>query len=214
MKDRVILDLCGGTGAWSKPYVDNGYDVRLVTLPSADIFTYEPPKNVYGILAAPTCTHFSAARTRAKTPRDLRNAMLLVKRCLYVIWECSYELPNEKALKPKLKFWSLENPKGALKYFLGAPAFQFQPYEFGDRYQKMTYLWGNFNKPKKKPIKLTPEEKVKFGKHLQTLPEYEEHNLFNPGGYEYNYRCGQDRRAVRRSITPAGFAQSFYEANK
>lgn len=23
-KDKIILDLCGGTGAWSKPYKDAG----------------------------------------------------------------------------------------------------------------------------------------------------------------------------------------------
>ena len=28
-QDKIILDLCGGTGAWSKPYKDAGYDVRL-----------------------------------------------------------------------------------------------------------------------------------------------------------------------------------------
>ena len=26
----VILDLCGGTGSWSRPYRDAGYDVRIV----------------------------------------------------------------------------------------------------------------------------------------------------------------------------------------
>ena len=30
---KIILDLCGGTGAWSAPYKEAGYDVRLVTLP-------------------------------------------------------------------------------------------------------------------------------------------------------------------------------------
>jgi len=25
--NKVILDLCGGTGSWSKPYKDNNYDV-------------------------------------------------------------------------------------------------------------------------------------------------------------------------------------------
>jgi len=27
---KIILDLCGGTGSWSKPYKDNGYDVRII----------------------------------------------------------------------------------------------------------------------------------------------------------------------------------------
>ena len=26
---KVILDLCGGTGSWSKPYKDAGYDVLV-----------------------------------------------------------------------------------------------------------------------------------------------------------------------------------------
>jgi hypothetical protein len=42
--DKIILDLCGGTGNWSKPYKDAGYDVRLVSLPTHDVSTYEPPR--------------------------------------------------------------------------------------------------------------------------------------------------------------------------
>ena len=42
MKDtdkKIILDLCGGTGAWSKPYSSRGgYDVRIFTLPHYDVF--------------------------------------------------------------------------------------------------------------------------------------------------------------------------------
>ena len=52
---KIILDLCGGTGSWSKPYKDAGYDVRLITLPDYDVLTYEPPDNVYGVIAAPQC---------------------------------------------------------------------------------------------------------------------------------------------------------------
>ncbi len=29
---KIILDLCGGTGAWSKPYREAGYDVRLMAV--------------------------------------------------------------------------------------------------------------------------------------------------------------------------------------
>ena len=38
----IILDLCGGSGSWSKPYVEAGYDVRLITLPDYDVTTYTP----------------------------------------------------------------------------------------------------------------------------------------------------------------------------
>ena len=61
---KIILDLCGGTGSWSKPYRDAGYDVRLVTLPDDDVRLYAPPKDVWGILAAPPCTEFSRAQAR------------------------------------------------------------------------------------------------------------------------------------------------------
>ncbi len=29
---KIILDLCGGTGSWAKPYKDAGYDVMTITL--------------------------------------------------------------------------------------------------------------------------------------------------------------------------------------
>ena len=59
--DKIILDLCGGSGFWSKPYLEAGYDVRVITLPEYDILTYEPPANVYGVLAAPPCKDFFEA---------------------------------------------------------------------------------------------------------------------------------------------------------
>ncbi len=52
---KVILDLCGGTGSWSKPYLDAGYDVRVVTLPAMDVRRFEHHGPVHGILAAPPC---------------------------------------------------------------------------------------------------------------------------------------------------------------
>lgn len=59
---RIILDLCGGTGAWSEPYRLAGYQVRLID-PAAgtgDVRLYTLPRErVYGILAAPPCTVFS-----------------------------------------------------------------------------------------------------------------------------------------------------------
>lgn len=50
---EIILDLCGGTGAWSRPYKEAGYDVRIITPPGQDIKGYHPPRSVYGVLAAP-----------------------------------------------------------------------------------------------------------------------------------------------------------------
>lgn len=202
---KIILDLAGGTGSWSAPYKKAGYDVRVITLPDYDLFTYEPPKGVYGILAAPTCTEFSLARTNAKNPRDLEKSMKLVKRCLEIIWQQQYALVNKNSKLTTLKFWALENPRGFLKYFLGNPPLEFTPADYGDNYKKRTHLWGNYIVPTKSPIKCTTK---KFDATLlEDLPEF-------PEGFIYNKGCGLDKRQVRRSITPSGFAQAFYNANK
>ena len=55
----IILDLCGGSGSWSKPYKEAGYDVRLITLPDYDVLAYTPPENVYT-----TCMGTSRNRRR------------------------------------------------------------------------------------------------------------------------------------------------------
>ena len=76
--------------------------------------------------------------------------MQTVRACLAVIWELQTRYTNQHQKLPPLKFWALENPFFAsTKWFLGKPAFTFQPYEFGDGYKKMTALWGYFNEPKK-----------------------------------------------------------------
>jgi len=154
---KIILDLCGGTGAWSKPYKDAGYDVRVVTLPNEDILTYLPPPEVHGILAAPPCTMFSLARQNAKIPRNFRQGMKTVEACLRIIWASRHE--------GKLSFWALENPTGYLRQFLGVPKFKFKPSEFGDPIGKRTDLWGYFNPPKKLKVPVD----VPIGTHRASL---------------------------------------------
>ncbi len=188
---KIILDLCGGTGSWSKPYREAGYDVRLVTIPENDVRTYTPPKNVYGILAAPPCTMFSLARTRAKTPRDFRQGMECIEACLRIIWECRFE--------GSLKFWALENPMCYTRQFLGKAPFVFDPCDFGDAYTKKTELWGYFNYPKKKPYKLTDEEKALCAVNNRKLPSISD--------------ITGSKQSDRRAMTPQGFAKAFFRAN-
>ena len=48
---KIILDLCGGTGAWSKKYKEVGYKVINVTLPDFDILKTEiRPQEKYNIV--------------------------------------------------------------------------------------------------------------------------------------------------------------------
>lgn len=209
---RIILDLCGGTGSWSKPYKDAGYDVRNITTPDYDVMDYEPPKNVYGILVAPPCTQFSFAKTTGE-PRDLREGMKLVKACLDIIWECQYELVSPYTKKTSLQFWAIENPNGLLKRFIGKPIYEFNPYDFGDEYQKHTYLWGWFNKPKKHPVKLTKIQKELHKTNSQPLAKYMKFDRLKTKEIHPEW-YGELTRQERRAITPSGFARAFFEANK
>ena len=221
---KIILDLCGGTGSWSRPYKEAGYDVRNITLPDYDVRIYKPPENVYGILAAPPCTMFSLARTKAKTLRDLKKGMECVRACLNIIWSCIEIKQNTKYKILPLKFWVLENPNGMLKFFLGKPAFKFNPYDFGDQYQKHTHLWGWFNEPKKNPIELSVKQKELHKTNSQPLPILKPYKPLNPilqkkfdklASREISPEMfGKLTRQERRAITPAGFAKAFYEANK
>lgn len=194
-KNKIILDLCGGTGSWSKPYKDAGYDVRVITLPMFDVTDpYVQEQCValkpYGILAAPPCTMFSRARTTAKTPRDFEGAMQVVHACLKIIWECQY---NNRF---GLKFWAMENPAGHLQRFMGKPPFKFHPYDFGDRHSKQTFIWGLFEEPKKKPIKLNAVEIVQSRNNTRPLPHI-------PKDYKPDGKMKPVQ--IRRSITPNGF---------
>ncbi len=106
MQEKIILDLCGGTGAWSKPYKDAGYKIINITLPEFDVVNrvflgqyylkfYRKEKravkifyeNIYGVLSAPPCTQFSKADWRRnKSQRNFQEGMEIVKACLFIIW--------------------------------------------------------------------------------------------------------------------------------
>lgn len=202
--DKIILDLCGGTGSWSRPYREAGYDVRLVTLPDYDVRTYQPPADVYGILAAPPCTEFSVAK--GGRPRNFAAGMEIVEACLHIIWRCR--------LSGSLQFWALENPVGFLRQFLGVPSYQFEQWQFGDCGIKPTDIWGYFRKPKqsvqKRPDDPYYVKQYKNGKKNQfawaapACPEWAKEYIAKQS----------DKRAALRAITPPGFAQAFFRANR
>lgn len=201
MNNKIILDLCGGTGSWSEPYKEAGYDVRIITLPEHDVCTYEPPKNVYGILAAPPCTEFSIAK--GSSLRDFETALQVVDACIKIVWKCRMD--------GTLRFWALENPRGYLRQFLGIPKFTFEHWHYDKdaEFVKATDVWGYFNIPKQsnfmKPeleyharhgkLYGSPKAPSKYKDYLNTLPYLQ-------------------RRAAIRAITPTGFAQAFYNKNK
>lgn len=151
-KPKIVLDLCGGTGSWSRPYRDAGYDVRLITLPDGDVRTYMPPENVYGILAAPPCTEFSLAK--GGLPRDFDTGMETVAACLQIIWQCRKQ--------DKLAFWALENPRGLLRQFLGRPHFTFEHELIPAQYEDTVREWQKGRKCKPKCLERAVKYKADF----------------------------------------------------
>ncbi len=145
---KIILDLCGGTGAWSKPYLDAHYyiiSVDIVNERNHDVRLYQKPEGIiHGILAAPPCTVFASSGARwPRTNEQMIEGLSVVDACLRLIIVC------------QPKWWCLENPIGKLSRFLGKPRMYFQPWEYGDPYTKRTALWGDFNEPKKNPVEPT-----------------------------------------------------------
>lgn len=110
----------------------------------------------------------------------------------YNLWQCVVEVADPEGKT----FWHPQVRRGVTGdiavrravddvQYIGMPAYRFQPWWFGP-YSKQTQLWGDFNTN----LQRTPVEPVK-------------------GSWMYNNVNG----AHNRAITPAGFAQAFFEAN-
>ena len=206
MEEKIILSLFDLTGNWSRPYKENGYKVIQVDLQlGIDILDWNykeiPKDKVYGILAACPCTDFalSGARHFARKDKDgtTQKSIELVKKTIEII---NYFQP---------KFWVVENPMSRMHKLnpeLGEVKFKFNPCDFAgycenkieqqeNRCNKMTWLWGNFNKP--------------IIKRLEPLQK-ESPTWKNPLKLPY----GSIELQNWRSKTPIGFAYAFYEANK
>lgn len=194
---KLILDLCGGTGSWSRPYVENGYEVRVIDpiCGGVDVrLFWRTEEKVYGILAAPPCTDFSSSGAQYWRAKDgdgrTLQSLSIVDACLRIV------------LIHNPTFWCLENPVGRLRDWLGPPAMYFDPCDFGryssqplrNAYTKKTCLWGKFNPPI--PNKIDPLRVCSQGSWIQRL-----------GG-------SSRRTKMLRSITPDGFAWAFFEANR
>ena len=141
-----IWDLCSGTGSVSRVWREAGHETLTLDIDPKcspgicqDIMTWEytyfglgPPDLIW---CSPTCTQYSIARSKAKTPRDLEGADAIVQRCLGII---AYWRP---------KYWVIENPQtGLLKT---REVVQGLPYKaedycmYGAPYRKRTRLWTN-----------------------------------------------------------------------
>ena len=184
----TILSLCDYSGAWSQPYVDAGYDVVRVDIKRGpDIRLFEAlPFPVRGVLAAPPCTAFTNSGAQYWKAKDEGGRTL---EALALVDACMRIIAVHKP-----QWWALENLVGRLNRYLGPPRMAFDPCDYGDAYTKRTLLWGDFKEPLK-ANRVEPERVSSQGSWLMKL-----------GG-------SSERTKELRSVTPAGFARAFFEAN-
>jgi len=188
---KVILDVGGGTGEWSRWYrLHGGYDVRVIdplTWPFATAEAVAFRRNdwrVHGLLLAPPCTEFAGSGARwweGKDPALLERAVETVRAFLRLV----------ETMSPV--WWALENPVGRLAKEvpeLGRHRYTWQPWHFGDAETKLTCMWGEHVQPMRTVLEKPADVRARV--HLEA-----------PGPW----------RQVRRSATPQGFARAFFEAN-
>ena len=143
---RALVLFCG-TGSVDRALIRAGFQVVSVDLEAkynpthvADILTWDyrqyPSDHFQFCWASPCCTHFSRARTTAKTPRDIEGALKLVAKTLeiFAYFGCPY---------------AMENPQtGLLKE---QAIVQSMPYKdvsyckYGYSYRKATRIWTNMD---------------------------------------------------------------------
>jgi hypothetical protein len=199
---KTILDLCGGTGSWSQPYRDAGYDVQVIDpasqvggyLTDVRLLEYRNIQSpVHGILAAPPCTHLCSSGARwwkRKGTGALFNALSIVDACLRLV------------VLTQPRWWAMENPVGRLARFLGPPAYWFHPYEYGDPWYKKTGMWGAHIRPPAGDYSPPPKQVVEDRHNRGTIDP------------EWIHKCAPGpKRSQLRSMTPPGFARAFFEAN-
>lgn len=193
--NKIILDLCGGTGSWSFPYKEAGYNVKVVDPRQSKIFgdvrlrSYKRAK-IHGILAAPPCTHFCSSGAvfwLEKGKEPLLEGLSIVDACLRII------------LLTQPVWWALENPVGRLKSYIGEPKLYFNPCDYGDPYTKKTCLWGDFSDLVKSKVEPALDLNQRHNAPQRIL------GYANSGS--------KISRSDARSITPPGFARAFFEAN-
>jgi len=198
---NLLISLYDYTGNWSRPYDENGWNVIQVDIKHGiDILEWRyqdiliPPCSTVVMLIAQPCTDYALSGAKHFKRKDAdgttAKSQKLVQKTKDII---DYFKPD---------VWALENPMSRihkLNPWLGEQRLKFNPCDYAgydpvpdnSRYNKRTWLWGDFNIP--------------AFKRLEPLTND------NPGWR--NLGGKSERTKELRSITPLGFAYAFYEAN-
>lgn len=202
----LVLSLCDFSGVWSQPYADAGHHVirvdlqhpvgetqvsEKVTTVGVDITRYDIAFTPDIVLAAPSCRCF--CRPGARWWKRMDESGQTAK-------DVSLFIDCLRLCRKARRYWALENPPGrhaTLMPQLGPPAWQFQPWEFGDPWHKQTYIWGTATRPfATKIVKPPPTIRAPSGSTQGVIARM------------------SSTHANERAKTPAGFAKAFFEANE
>lgn len=209
---KKILSLYDFTGFWSKPYHEAGYDVTQIDIKHGDnIFDLtlgwiELNGPFSGILCAHPCDEFASSGARWFKRKDAdgttRKAARMANHTLDLIL-------HAKRMNPDM-WWAWENPVGRMNQVVPrmkafGPIHKFNPNEYGgwlkptgDKYRKLTCLWGEFTIPKTKWVKPVTHTTMD-GKQ---------------GSWLWAKLGGKSEKTKElRSATPMGFARAFFAAN-
>jgi hypothetical protein len=150
-----LLELFSGTGSIGKAFRDKGWlvtsvDIREDFNPSilCDVLLFDvkmlqglPPVDL--LWASPPCTHYSSARTTAKTPRDLVGSDAMVQKVLDLADElfCYYLMENPNSGLLKTRAVVANCPMRVLDYC-----------KYGAPYRKRTSIWTNSTWEPSRPL--------------------------------------------------------------
>ena len=194
----TIISLCDMSGNMVKPWAAAGFDclcidtqhklrsdhvVGNITYRWGDVRSLTPesiPKPSM-IFAFPPCTHLSLSGARDWSKKGIQaliDALTVVESCRKLCeW---FGCP-----------WMIENPMSRLSTCWRKPDHKFTHWNFGDLYQKETWLWGG---------------------NGFVMPEFSVHDKPDGVGEVLDMSPSPDR-AKKRSETSMAFAAAVFDAN-
>jgi len=209
--NKLLISIFDHSGNASRPYLEKGWKVIQIDIKNGfDVMDFDYVKALrdnsewsdvlpeVGIIAMIPCTPYALCGNKhKKTPERIKmfnETQILTAKVKEII-----DFFDKVGV---LRFWQVENPMSDIhthNTWLGKPRQKIDPCDFAgydpipdnSRYNKKTWLWGNFNLMEKK--RLEPFEKD------------------NPGWKKLGGKS--ERIKELRSITPLGLCYAFYEAN-
>ena len=199
---RVVVSLYDKTGNMVKPWAAAGFECWCIDIQHSirkqhkdgnivyqwgDARTWVPPNDIRGRIAI-IFAFPPCTHVAVSGARDFRTkGTAMLRDSLEMFSAC------EHAAKWAGVPYMIENPVGKFSDHMGKPDHTFHPWMYGDNYSKLTCLWTGNGFVMPDPV-------------INQKPVCVE---------ELIWKMTPSRdRADKRSITPMGFAEAVFEANK